>query len=1305
MKVLHKGLLIVAVPLLLEIAVLVFFGILLANTERTHRIEAQNRFLAEASSRVVFSQLNSVLALLRTWQQRDLSKKAGIEKEFHKIATLQIAIKRTDTEIAKTRKSKRIFLESSNEAWKRLEEVNALAEDGFTIANFMKLQKIELGALKGLDRIRSQYLILYDELAAQLEKNEKQMSLLGQLQVIGAIATFVITNIVAVILWSYFRRSFIKPIQTIKGNIEAYSEGRSLSAPLNGDDEISRFDAAFHLMISQLEQASQRERALFENSSDIIGILDSDLRFQKMNFALTRITGFPRSEIIGKPVQSILTEDSGKELAGHLARSRSETSENQESELQIISDNGESITTVWSTVWIDSLQQWCIVARDVREEKKIAQQKEEFLKLIANDLQSPLQTITDKYDQLADGVYGELPEQAVSKARGAIKTLNRMVSLVSELVQLERINSEINPPVRAETQVKPIIESALNDLAALIAEKNLRVSIDCPQDLTVFADPQKLIRVLVNLLSNAIKFSSSGKAIVIRAFAENKEENAAISGEVERGDSQAKLQGASIKFEVHDEGPGMSPESAQKLFRAFSQLDQKHGQRGKGTGLGLVISQRLVEQHHGRIGVESTEGSGSTFWFSIPNSEMPILPTLSDEQEVKALQDPQLAKTSESSNSSRPNLSAISNFAGTLSLRQKAIVLIAVPIIFQIGFSLAMLSLSMQASSELAKQLREHRLVSGGMGLVTQFFSEVMSTAPQDERGNVTWTQNLDDLKRFPDKLRRFEKEAKNDEIVRLYASDFIRSIEEELPQIESQSIQKQNGRMAVALLRIQASVGQRMEKLLDAVELRNKLSPEALKRIREQQTNLIFAALFANIVAAALLAIFFGLDISRRVLILSENTERFSKGNALLPTLPGRDDLADIDKSFHSMSQKVEAARAKESAYLKGSSNLICAFDEDYRLTVVNSAMQTYSSIPAAEMLGKSLLQFVPSEEHEEFGSKLNTARSNSKPIQFESRFNSPNAGVCDLLWSLTWSPEQRSFFCVAHDISKKKDLDRMRREFVALISHDLRSPITTVSSGSILVINDVYGPISPESKTVLNEVVLLCGQIVDLVNDLLDLEKLSAKKMQLQLESVDFLTTVFSIAKEKQITDIRSELEGDTSILIDIERFSFALSSLINECMQAHFLDRTIVLSLLQKKRRAADFEGTDSYAPGSAADLSHAYENKTADAPRDEMNKSEGQTSYRCRIMLIFEGSTDTRCVDELLGRLSGKHTQESEVVVTGSRLKIPLSLRILEEHGAFVRARETRKQEKCNLTIEIDMPRYSARVAEQLTEVTR
>lgn len=102
---------------------------------------------------------------------------------------------------------------------------------------------------------------------------------------------------------------------------------------------------------------------------------------------------------------------------------------------------------------------------------------------------------------------------------------------------------------------------------------------------------------------------------------------------------------------------------------------------------------------------------------------------------------------------------------------------------------------------------------------------------------------------------------------------------------------------------------------------------------------------------------------------------------------------------------------------------------------------------------------------------------------------------------------------------------------------------------------------------------------------------------------------------------------------------------------------------------------------------------------------MNKSEGQTSYRCRIMLIFEGSTDTRCVDELLGRLSGKHTQESEVVVTGSRLKIPLSLRILEEHGAFVRARETLKQEKCNLTIEIDMPRYSARVAEQLTEVTR
>jgi signal transduction histidine kinase len=115
----------------------------------------------------------------------------------------------------------------------------------------------------------------------------------------------------------------------------------------------------------------------------------------------------------------------------------------------------------------------------------------------------------------------------------------------------------------------------------------------------VNCDEDRIIQVLTNLISNALKFSPSG---------------AKVSVEVEPGP------GGTIRFNVKDNGPGISPEQSHKLFARFQQLDQSDSRQKGGTGLGLAITKAIVEEHGGTIGVESVAGHGSNFWFCLPSA-------------------------------------------------------------------------------------------------------------------------------------------------------------------------------------------------------------------------------------------------------------------------------------------------------------------------------------------------------------------------------------------------------------------------------------------------------------------------------------------------------------------------------------------------------------------------------------------------------------------------------------------------------------------------------------------------------------
>ena len=169
--------------------------------------------------------------------------------------------------------------------------------------------------------------------------------------------------------------------------------------------------------------------------------------------------------------------------------------------------------------------------------------------------------------------------------------------------------------------------------------KHLRLTATTPADLAkVQADPTRVHQILLNLLSNAIKFTPDGGSITMSARAVTAKTmperdthggDEAVTETPDTGQARERREGGGfIEVSVQDTGVGIAPEDQPRLFQDFEQVA---GGRYQGTGLGLSLTRRLVELHGGRVGLESTLGSGSRFWFTLPE-EIPVYGTSEEER-------------------------------------------------------------------------------------------------------------------------------------------------------------------------------------------------------------------------------------------------------------------------------------------------------------------------------------------------------------------------------------------------------------------------------------------------------------------------------------------------------------------------------------------------------------------------------------------------------------------------------------------------------------------------------------------------
>ena len=355
---------------------------------------------------------------------------------------------------------------------------------------------------------------------------------------------------------------------------------------------------------SAIREVEDRFRAIFENAPVGITLSDRDgAVIVDANQAFSALVGYPVADIRGLTLGALIDPDDIPQLQGQM---ESWLADGAQGRL------GARIClqrSVGDTVWVEATasavhdeagvgagrRSVITIFEDITTRLEIERARGELISVVGHELRTPLTSIRGSLGLLAGGVVGALPSEASSMIDVALTNTERLVRLVNDILDLERIDAGRFALTLADVSAREIVERSVAVVQATADEQGVAIDV-VGADTRVRVDAERIARVLVNLLGNAIKFSDPGTRVTITITALNP--------------------GCAIA--VADRGRGIPEDQLEVIFERFRQVDASDQREKDGTGLGLAIARRIVERHDGRIWAENREGGGSVVRFTVP---------------------------------------------------------------------------------------------------------------------------------------------------------------------------------------------------------------------------------------------------------------------------------------------------------------------------------------------------------------------------------------------------------------------------------------------------------------------------------------------------------------------------------------------------------------------------------------------------------------------------------------------------------------------------------------------------------------
>jgi PAS domain S-box-containing protein len=340
-----------------------------------------------------------------------------------------------------------------------------------------------------------------------------------------------------------------------------------------------------------------------EQSPSVIVITDLAGNIEYVNPRFTQVTGYSREEALGQNPRVLksgehplafyqdlwATIKSGKVWRGQFLNRKKDGSHYWES---------ASISPVLGSDGKPA--HYIAIKEDITEFKKLERIKDDFVSTVSHELRTPLTAIKESLNLVLDGSMGVLSSEQKAFLDIGSRNVDRLTALVASILDFQKLQSGKFNLQLAKCDINEICAAVVTILKSVASKKGLTLQFEAGAGLPpVRVDRDRILQVVTSFVSNGIKFTSEGGVTITTA---RQGENC-------------------LRVSVSDTGIGIKQEEVEQLFRGFTLLGPAEYHLTGSAGLGLAISKGIITQHRGRIGVESTQGKGSVFYFEIPIEE------------------------------------------------------------------------------------------------------------------------------------------------------------------------------------------------------------------------------------------------------------------------------------------------------------------------------------------------------------------------------------------------------------------------------------------------------------------------------------------------------------------------------------------------------------------------------------------------------------------------------------------------------------------------------------------------------------
>jgi NtrC-family two-component system sensor histidine kinase KinB len=407
-------------------------------------------------------------------------------------------------------------------------------------------------------------------------------------------------------------------LRKLSASIAYAAQGNfSATIPVESRDEFGQVARAFNDLLVHLnafrntnlaEVLTERHRvaSIVETLDEAVLLLNEAGVVLVANPPACALLGLPEALVVGQPTEKLaemapvmaallpLLPDAGARPAE--AQPLTLTVRGEEQHYRLLVHQAVSFNPVREQMeFVGTI----VALHNVSEFKRLDQAKSNFLATVSHELKTPLSTINFHLKLLHDQRVGPLTAEQQELVVALKQETQRLLQLTGNLLDVSRLEAGAIPLHAQRTAVAELVAAATAPLRLQLTPKRLALDVDVPADLPpVRADLEKTAWVLLNLLVNAVRYSPEAGRIALRAA--------------------PTPDGRAVQLSVQDHGPGIAPEDQARIFQRFVQGPAAAGDAPRGSGLGLSISHDFITSQGGQLGVHSTPGAGSTFFFTLP---------------------------------------------------------------------------------------------------------------------------------------------------------------------------------------------------------------------------------------------------------------------------------------------------------------------------------------------------------------------------------------------------------------------------------------------------------------------------------------------------------------------------------------------------------------------------------------------------------------------------------------------------------------------------------------------------------------